>query len=49
MSIPLKNIYLYKHFYLFCFISTKFADFAFLKIQIQIKFAKSFNVLNNAA
>ena len=48
-SIPKISIYLFKHFYFFRFISTQFADFAFLKIQMQITFAKSFNVLNNAA
>ena len=36
------------HFYFFCFISTQFTEFAFLNAQIQIAFAKSFNVLNNA-
>ena len=45
-----QNKYLFKHFYLFCFISTQFADFASLNIQMQITFAKSFNnVLNNTA
>ena len=42
-------IYLFKHLYFFCVISTQFADFASLKIQMQIIFAKPFNVLNNAA
>ena len=46
-SIPKISIYLFMHFYFFCFISTKLADFAFLKIQMQITFAKLFNVLNN--
>ena len=36
------------HFYFFRFISIQFADFALLKIQMQITFVKSFNVLNNA-
>ena len=38
------SIYLFKDFYFFCFISTQFADFASQKIQIQITFAKSFDV-----
>ena len=41
--------YLLKHFYFFRFISTQFKDFASLKIQMQITFAKPFDVLNNAA
>ena len=49
ISIPKISVYLFKHFYFFCFISTQFSDFASLKIQMQITFAKSFNVLNNAA
>ena len=48
ITIP-KIIYLFKHFYFFHFISVQFADFASLKIQTQITFAKSFNVLNNTA
>ena len=48
-SIPKISIYLFKHFYFFRFISTQFADFASLKIQMQITFAKPFNVLNNTA
>ena len=48
-SIPKISIYLFKHFYFFHFNSTQFADFASLKIQMQITFAKSFNVLNNIA
>ena len=43
------NKYLFKHFYFFCFISTQFADCASLKIQMEIEFAKPFNVLLNAA
>ena len=35
-------------FYFFRFISTQFADFAFLTIKMQITFAKLFNALNNA-
>ena len=42
-----KNKYLFKHFYLFYFISTQFTDFSSLKIQMQIIFAKTFNVVNN--
>ena len=42
-SIPKISIYLFKHFYFFRFISTQFADFASLKIQMQIIFAKPFN------
>ena len=49
ISIPKIRIYSFKQFYFFCFISAPFADFASLKIQLQITFAKSFNVLNNAA
>ena len=50
ISIPKTSIYLFKHFYFFCFNSTEYADFASLKVQMQITFAKSsFNVLNNAA
>ena len=49
LSIPKISIYLFKHFYFSCFISIQFADFASLKIQMQITFAKLFNVLNNAA
>ena len=45
VSIPKISIYLLNYFYFFCFISAKFADFASLKIQMQITFAKSFNVL----
>ena len=45
ISIPKLSIYLFKHFYFFHLISTQFADFASLKIQMQITFAKSFNVL----
>ena len=41
--------YLFKHFYFFHFISTQFIDNASLNIQMQITFAKSFNVFNNAA
>ena len=48
ISVPKISIYLFKHFYFFRFISTQFADFALLKIQMQITFAKPF-VLNNAA
>ena len=48
-KISSKNKYLFKYFYFFRFISKQFADFASLKIQMQITFAKSFNVLNNAA
>ena len=48
MSIPKISIYLFKNFYFFHFISTQFADFASLKIQMQIALTKSF-VLNNAA
>ena len=41
-----QNKYLFITIFLFlCFISAKFADFASLKIQMQITFAKSFNVL----
>ena len=47
ISIPKISIYLLTH-YFFHFISTQFADFAFLKIQMQTTFAKLFNVLNNA-
>ena len=47
INIPKISIYLFTHFYFLCFISTQFADFAFLKIQMQIKFAKTFKVLNN--
>ena len=47
ISIAKISIYLLSHFYFLCFISTQFADFAFLKIQLQITFGKSFNVLNN--
>ena len=36
------------HFHFFHFISAKFTDFAFLKIQMKKTFANSFNVLNNA-
>ena len=36
------------HFYSFRFISIQFPNLAFVKIQLQITFAKSFNVLNNA-
>ena len=43
ISIPKISIYLFKHFYFFRFISITFADFASLKIQKQITFAKSFN------
>ena len=42
-----QNKHLFMYFYFFHFISTQFADFAFLKIQMQITFANSFNVLNN--
>ena len=45
ISIPKISIYLFKHFYFFHLISTQFADFASLTIQMQITFAKSFNVL----
>ena len=48
-SIPKTSIHLFKHFYFFRFISTQFPDFASLKIQMQITFAKPFNVLKNAA
>ena len=48
-GIPKISIYLFKHFYFFHFISTQFADFAFLEIQMQITFAKSFHVLHNTA
>ena len=48
ISISKITIYLFRHFYFFCFISKEFADFAFLKMQMQITFAKSFKVLNNA-
>ena len=48
-SIPKISIYLFKQFYFFRFISTQFADFAFLKIQMQITCGKSFNVLHSAA
>ena len=41
--------YLFKHFYFFRFNSAQVTDFASLKIQMQITFVKSFNVLNNAA
>ena len=47
-KISSKNKYLFRYFYFFRFISKQFADFASLKIQMQITFAKSFNVLNNA-
>ena len=43
-----QNKYLFKHFYLFHFNYTQFTYFASLKIQMQITFAKPFNVLNNA-
>ena len=43
------SIHLFKHFYFFRFISTQFPDFASLKIQMQVTFAKPFNVLKNAA
>ena len=46
INIPKIGIYLFKHFYFFCCISTQFTDFASLKIQMQISFAKSYNVLN---
>ena len=36
------------HFHFFHFISAKFTDFAFLKIQMKKTLANSFNVLNNA-
>ena len=39
----------FKHFNFFPFIFTQFTDFASLKVQMQIAFAKSFNVLNKAA
>ena len=42
ISIPKTSIYLFSHFYLFRFISTQFAGFAFLKTL-----AKSLKVLNN--
>ena len=48
ISIPKISIYLFTHFYLIRFISTQFAGFAFLKIKMQITFAKLFNVLSNA-
>ena len=48
ISIRKISIYLFTHFYFFHFISTKFADFAFLKIKMETTFAKLFNVLNNA-
>ena len=48
ISIPKINIYLFKYFYFFHFISTKFPDFASLKIQMQITYTKPFNVLNNS-
>ena len=41
------SIYLFTHFYFFHFISTQFIDFAFIKIQMEITFTKSFNVLYN--
>ena len=41
-SISKISIYLFKHFFFFRFISTQFADFASLKIQMQITFAKPF-------
>ena len=44
------SIYLFKRFFvLFRVISTQFADFASLKIQMWIRFVKPFNVLNSAA
>ena len=43
-----QNIFLFTHFYFFSLISTHFADFAFLKMQMQITFPKLFKVLNNA-
>ena len=49
ISTPKISIYLFTHFYFICFISIQFADFAFLKIQMQITFAKLFNVLNNTS
>ena len=48
-NIPKIRIYLFKHFYFFLYFSTQFADFTSLKIQMQITFAKGFNVLHNAA
>ena len=36
------------HFYFFRFISTQLKHFAFLKIQVQITFAKSLNILDKA-
>ena len=48
-SIPKTGVHLFKHFYFFRFISTQFPDFASLKIQMQIAFAKPFNVLKKAA
>ena len=48
-SMPKTSIYLFKHFYFFRFISTRFEDFASPKVQMQITFAKSFIVLLNAA
>ena len=47
ISIPKISIYLFTYIYSIGFISTQFTDFAFLKIQIQITFAKLFNVLSN--
>ena len=44
-----KNKYLFNHFYFFRFISTQFADFASLQIQMRITLAKLFNVLSNTA
>ena len=40
ISIPKISIYLFKH-YFFCFISTQFANFASLKIQLKITFQPS--------
>ena len=46
ISIP-KLAFIYLRIFFFLFISTQFSDFAFLKIRMQITFAKWFNVLNN--
>ena len=47
ISVPKMSIYLFTHFYFFCFISTQFADYAFLKMQMQVTLENLFNVLNN--
>ena len=47
--IPKISIHLLKHFHFFRFVSKQFTDIVSLNIQMPITFAKSFNVLNDAA